>query len=396
MDFNGQPSEWERARTGFPVQGGIVMNIGNKALNTLPVITWRWLKVNEAKIKEFNVSEIPAYEKPFIASSDFEEVIVKKMNSSVKLSENIKYFINKEEHYGVSEEFVTLGEKHYNSGIFVHAPRNAKLVEPIRLEYKLDTENSTVIDNNIVIAEENSEITIVIDYTTLDEVEAFHNGVTKVYAKEGSTVNIINVQRMNDKSYHFDSHVAYSGYGAKVNWIQVELGAKSSVTNYINNLNEENSEANISSVYLADGERSIDLSYLMNHRGRRSLSNIETRGALKDKAKKVFRGTLDFKRGASRSKGSEEEYVILLDKTVKSDAIPLLLCEEDDVDGMHAASAGQINSDKLFYLMSRGLDEKEAKKMIIEASFTPIIDKIPLEDLREAITEEVHRRIVNA
>lgn len=372
------------------------MNIGNKALNTLPVITWRWLKVNEAKLKDINIPNIPAYEKPFIVSSDFEEVIVKKMNSSVRLNENIKYFINKEEHYGVSEEFVALGEKHYNSGIFVHSPRNTKLAEPIRLEYKLDEENSAVIDNNIIIAEENSEITVVIDYTTTDDVEAFHNGVTKVYAKDNAVVNIIKVQRMNDKSCHFDSHVAYSGYGAKVNWIQVELGAKNSVTNFINNLNEVSSEANISSVYLADGDRNIDLSYLMNHRGRRSLSNIETRGALKDKAKKVFRGTLDFKRGASRSKGSEEEFAILLDKAVKSDAIPLLLCEEDDVDGMHAASAGQIDSDKLFYLMSRGLDEKEAKKLIVEASFTPIIDKIPLEDLREAIAEEVHRRIVNA
>ena len=372
------------------------MNIGNKALNTLPVITWRWLKVNEAKLKDFNVSEIPAYNKPFISSKDFEEVIVKKMNSSFKVNDNIKYFINKEEHYGVSQEFVELGEKHYNSGIFVHAPKNTKLAEAIKLEYKLDEENPAVVDNNIIVAEENSEITIVIDYTTIDAVEAFHNGVTKVYAGNGSTVNIIKVQRMNNKSYHFDSHVAYSGHGAKVNWIQVELGAKNSITNYINNLNEENSEANISSVYLADGERSIDLSYLMNHRGRRSLSNIQTRGALKDKSKKVFRGTLDFKRGASRSKGSEEEYVILLDKTVKSDAIPLLLCQEDDVEGLHAASAGQIDSDKLFYLMSRGLDEKEAKKMIIEASFTPIIDKIPLEDLRKAITEEVHRKIVNA
>lgn len=368
----------------------------SKTLNTLPVITWRWLKVNEAKLKDINIPNIPAYEKPFIVSSDFEEVIVKKMNSSVRLNENIKYFINKEEHYGVSEEFVALGEKHYNSGIFVHSPRNTKLAEPIRLEYKLDEENSAVIDNNIIIAEENSEITVVIDYTTTDDVEAFHNGVTKVYAKDNAVVNIIKVQRMNDKSCHFDSHVAYSGYGAKVNWIQVELGAKNSVTNFINNLNEVSSEANISSVYLADGDRNIDLSYLMNHRGRRSLSNIETRGALKDKAKKVFRGTLDFKRGASRSKGSEEEFAILLDKAVKSDAIPLLLCEEDDVDGMHAASAGQIDSDKLFYLMSRGLDEKEAKKLIVEASFTPIIDKIPLEDLREAIAEEVHRRIVNA
>lgn len=372
------------------------MNIGNKALNTLPVITWRWLKVNEAKLKDFKVSEIPAYTKPYISSENFEQVIVKNMNSSLKVHENIKYFVNKEEHYGVSEEFVALGEKYYNSGIFVHAPRNTKIATPIRLEYKLDEENSAVIDNNIIIAEENSEVTVVIDYTTSDEVEAFHNGVTKVYAKDNAVVNIIKIQRMNNKSYHFDSHVAYSGYDAKVNWIQVELGAKNSVTNFINNLNEVSSEANISSVYLADGERNIDLSYLMNHRGRRSISNIETRGALKDKAKKVFRGTLDFKRGASRSKGSEEEFAILLDKTVKSDAIPLLLCEEDDVEGMHAASAGQIDADKLFYLMSRGLDEKEAKKLIVEASFTPIIDKIPLEDLREAIAEEVHRRIVNA
>lgn len=368
----------------------------NKTLNTLPVITWRWLKVNELNLKDIKLSEIPEYKKPYINNLSFDEVIVKEMNSSLKPSENLKYFVSKEESYGVSEEFVALGEKHYNCGIFIHAPRNIKLAEPIKLQYKLDNENPVVIDNNIIIAEENSELTVVIDYTTLEEVEAFHNGVTKIYAKDNSTVNIIKVQRMNDKSYHFDSHIGCIGYNAKVNWLQVEMGAKNSVTNYINNLNEENSEANISSIYLADGDRSIDLSYLMTHKGRRSISNIETRGALKDRAKKIFRGTLDFKKGASSSKGSEEEYAILLDKTVKSDAIPLLLCSEDDVQGQHAASAGQIDSDKLFYLMSRGLDEKEAKKLIIEASYAPIIDKIPLEDLREAISEEIHRRLVNA
>lgn len=368
----------------------------NKTLNTLPVITWRWLKVNELNLKDFKLSEIPKYNKPYINNINSNDVIIKNMNSNLKLNENIKYFTNKEESYGVSEDFVALGEKHYNAGIFVHAPRNTKLAETIRLEYKLDNENPVVIDNNIIVAEENSELTLVIDYNTADEVEGFHNGVTKIYAKDNSIVNIIKVQRMNDKSYHFDSHIACIGYNAKVNWLQVEMGAKNSVTNYVNNLNEENSEANISSIYFADGDRSIDLSYLMTHRGRRSISNIETRGALKDKAKKVFRGTLDFKKGASSSKGSEEEYVILLDKTVKSDAIPLLLCNEDDVQGQHAASAGQIDSDKLFYLMSRGLREKEAKKLIIEASYAPIIDKIPLEDLREIISEEIHRRLLNA
>lgn len=370
--------------------------IDTNGLNTLPVITWRWLKVNESRISNINPKNILLYNKIFINNDNFEEVVVRRMNSSVNFSENLKYFIKKEEGYGVSKEMVELGEKQYNSGVFVHAPKNTKLKEPIRLDYKLDEANPIVIDNNIIIAEENSEITVVIDYSTIDEAEAFHNGITKVYAKDGAVVNVIKLQRMNDKSQHFDSHVSYSGYGAKVNFIQVELGAKNSITNYVNNLDDENSECSISSIYLADGERYIDLSYLMNHRGRRSISNIETRGALKDKAKKVFRGTLDFKKGASRSKGSEEEYAILLNKGVKSDAIPLLLCQEDDVEGQHAASAGQIDSDKLFYLMSRGLDEKEAKKLIVEASFTPIIDKIPLKDLREAISEEIHRRLVNA
>lgn len=367
-----------------------------KALNTLPVITWRWLKVNEYNLKDVRLHEIPEYNKPFINQYDFNEVIVKKMKASLKGSDNIKYFVNKEENYGVSKEFVELADNQYNTGIFIHAPKNTKLAQPVRLEYKLDTQNPVVIDNNIIIAEENSSVTVVIDYSSEEEVEGFHNGVTKVYAKDNSTVNVIKIQRLNNKSYHFDSHLAYSGYNATVNWIQVELGAKNSITNYVNNLDEENSEANISSIYLADGEKNIDLSYLMNHRGRRSISNIETRGALKDKAKKIFRGTLDFKKGASKSKGSEEEYVILLDKAVKSDAIPLLLCSEDDVEGQHAASAGQIDSDKLFYIMSRGLDEKEAKKLVIEASYAPIIDKIPLEDLRDVIGEEIHRRLINA
>ena len=84
----------------------------SKVLNTLPVITWRWLKVNELNLKDVKLTEVPEYNKPYINNYDFNEVIVKKMKSSLKASENIKYFINKEENYGVSEEFVALGDKH--------------------------------------------------------------------------------------------------------------------------------------------------------------------------------------------------------------------------------------------------------------------------------------------
>lgn len=363
-----------------------------KNINRLPVITWRWLKVNELNLKDLTLPEGKKYNHKALKTSSHGNVIVKEGSNNLELINNLS---DREINYGVSKELVGFVENSYNYSISIHAPKREVLKEPIRLEYLMDKENPNLIDNNIIVAEENSEITVIMEYKSGDETEAFHNGVTKVYAKTGAKVNLIKIQNMNNKSKHFDSNLGILDYGAEINYISVEMGGSVSVTNYVNNLEEPTSKSDIKSIYLGDGERIIDLSYEMIHKGRRSESNIETRGVLKDKAKKIFRGTLDFKKGATKAKGSEEEYAILLDSTVKSDAVPLLLCDEDDVQGAHAASAGKIDENKLFYLMSRGFSEKEARKLIVEASFRPIIDEIPVEDIRDYIHDEIQRRLTN-
>jgi FeS assembly protein SufD len=264
------------------------------------------------------------------------------------------------------------------------------------MKFNIEEENSTALDQNLIVADIGSEATVIIDYSSDDEITGFHNGYTTVYARENSIVNIVKIQRMNDNSKNIDSNLALVKGRGTVNWISVELGSKNSASNYTTFLESDDSEGNLYSIYLGSGVREIDLEYSMIHRGARSISKIDTKGVLLDRAKKVFNGKLDFKRGARHSKGEEEEYVILLDPTVKSDSIPALLCEEDDVEGAHAVSAGQINEDKLFYLMSRGLDERESKKLIVEASFRPIIDKIPIEDLRREVKDEIERRLIYA
>lgn len=360
----------------------------------LPCPTWKRLK-----LKDFELPEFKAYNKPFLGILEEavdKNIVVQGILDGLNEHEELKEYAYSPAQYGVDEKFVTLGEAFYNTGVIVHTPKNAKIKQPIMVNYVLDKENPVVIDHNIIVAEENSEITIIVDYISQDLATGFHNGVTKIFAKKNAVVNVIKIQRMSDTASHFDSNVAYVDRDAKVNWISVELGSGITASSYINNLDEVSSEADLRSIYLGDGERKLDLEYTMNHRGMRSLSNIETRGVLKDKSSKVFRGNLDFKKGARKAKGTEEEYVILLDPTVKSDAIPALLCDEDDVEGQHAASAGQIDQQKLFYLMSRGLSEKEAKKLIVEASFRPILDRIPLEELRNAIDDEIVRRLVNA
>ena len=96
------------------------------------------------------------------------------------------------------------------------------------------------------------------------------------------------------------------------------------------------------------------------------------------------------------SKGSEEEFVTLLDDSVRSIAIPLLLSDEDDVEGLHAASVGKVDEDILFYIMSRGLSLSDAKKLIIESKLTPTIDMIPMESLRNEVWNNIDNKIMNS
>jgi len=347
----------------------------------------KWKRI---RLKDVEIPEHREYKSLNIPK--IEDLNIQHINTKEEINNYTKY-LKVDSEFGVDKELVKLTEKFSNTGVIIDLERGQKIQEPVRLDFNMNNEESLILDHNLILARQNSEVTVVMDYTSTEK--SFHNGVTKIYAEDNSNITVIKVQTMSKTSHNFDSNIAFVGRDAEVNFISVELGSAITSTSFITNLLEDNSSANLKSIYFGDEEMGLDLEYTMNHFGRRCLSNIETKGALKDKAKKVFRGNLDFKKGSTRSKGEEGEYVILLDKGVKSDAIPALICGEDDVEGEHAASAGQINELKLFYLMSRGLSEKDAKKMIIEASFRPIIDLIPFEDLRKRIEKDIDWRITN-
>lgn len=358
-------------------------------INNIPVRTWAWLGVNDISID----SSMPGM-KPYILDLlkiknnnllDIEPI--DKMNHSLNI-------LNSFEYDGISKELLELARDHYNTGFFSNTKRNQKIEEPIIINYKFDRENNVIYDNNVIIAEENSEITFIIKYDSKEDIEAFHNGLTRIYCKKNATVNLVKVQSLPNKSTHLDACITKLEENAKVNFILVELGAKNSVTNVCSNLEGFRSSVNIQTVYWGDKERILDMNYLVNHYGKETKSKIEAKGALMDKSNKILKGTIDFKKGASKACGTEEEYAVLLSKEVRNRSVPILLCTEDDVSGQHAASAGKIDENKLFYLMTRGLSEEEAKKLIIEAAISPIIDQIPDDNIKTAIYEEIRRKLI--
>lgn len=361
-------------------------------INSSPVKTYNWLQTNYANLEEFLIPQVRPYKNEFLKEVDNENYIVKSIKNAVK---PLSFNFNSDENTGISPELTYQAERQFNAGALIHIKRNSKLTNPVIVEFFLNEENDTLVDNNLIIVEENCEATIIIKYYSKGELKGFHNGFTKIYCKENSKIKVVKVQLLNENSLHFDANIAVTEYNAEVDYVNAEVGAAVSITNYKSDLVGENSNLYLNSLYFGDKKKVIDLNYKVNHLGRRTNSNMITKGVLLDESEKVYRGTIDFKRGAARAKGNEEEYAMVLSPKAVAKSMPLMLCDEEDVEGNHAASAGRIEENVLFYLMSRGFSEREAKKIIIEASLNPILDLIPHPIIVEEIKEEIKRRLID-
>lgn len=160
------------------------------------------------------------------------------------------------------------------------------------------------------------------------------------------------------------------------------MGGKNSISNYYSNLIGNKSNNILNTIYLGKENQVLDLNYIAELRGEKSNVNFEVQGALKDSSKKHFKGTIDFKCGAKKATGNENEACMLLSDQARSLALPMLLCSEEDVEGNHSTSSGKVGDKELFYIMSRGFDEKSAMKLIVRAKFNKILETINNKSLK--------------
>ena len=120
--------------------------------------------------------------------------------------------------------------------------------------------------------------------------------------------------------------------------------------------------------YLARRSDTADIDLTVEQLGKSTVSEIHASGALMERAKKVFRGTIDFKRGSAGSVGSENETVLLLGEDAENKTVPVILCAEENVEGSHGATIGELDADTLFYFASRGIDRAAAEAILARAA----------------------------
>ena len=159
----------------------------------------------------------------------------------------------------------------------------------------------------------------------------------------------------------------------------IDLGGKVKVSNYYSNL-ESRSTNTFNNIYIGKEKDIIDMNYYMLNKGEKTNSSIEIAGALFDECNKSFKGFIDFIEESKNSIGYENENCILFSDKAISKSLPVLLCHEEDVSGTHSVSTGKVDEDKLFYLKSRGIDDKTAKELIMLGDFNKALTKVKNKD----------------
>ena len=139
--------------------------------------------------------------------------------------------------------------------------------------------------------------------------------------------------------------------------------------------------------YLLGGESRLDMNLEAVHTGKKTNSRMDAAGVLSGKAVKIFRGTIDFQKGCAGSVGNEKEDVLLLDDTIVNQTIPLILCNEEDVEGNHGATIGKLDEELLLYLESRGISEEAVYAMMAQARIDSICHKISDEEMKKKVQE---------
>ncbi len=259
-----------------------------------------------------------------------------------------------------------------------------KAAAPIIIRYDLES-GAGSLSSQVIHAEKDTEITVIMVYDSDKEAGGFQGVSTRLLAEEGAKITLVKAQTLGKEFIHFDDIGGAILKGGEINLISLELGGSKVWSSSYMYLSEKESAFNSNMGYLCRDDHTLDMNYVADQRGKKTSASMQFKGVLMGTASKTFRGTLDFKTGSSGSVGDEQEDTLLLSPDVINRTMPVILCQEEDVEGRHGATIGQLSDDLLFYMQCRGIDEVEAKRIMIRARLESVSRLIPDPEIMQKI-----------
>lgn len=261
----------------------------------------------------------------------------------------------------------------FTAGRRCHSVSEAELVSP---------GEGAFVSDIIIKAAPYSNADFVFMYKSALPAPSFFACRIRCALEEGARVHVAVINLLDSSVHLVNSISSLCGDDAQIEISEVNLGAARVESGTFCALSGVKSRFSGQSAYIARSGAKIDINQIARQTGRETESRFTVDGVLYGGARKTWRGTIDFRRGCSESRGREEEDVLLLDEDVVNKSLPIILCDEEAVEGSHACSIGRIDDKKLFYMQSRGLGEKDVVNLLSRAKVQSVLRRVASERAR--------------
>ena len=281
----------------------------------------------------------------------------------------------------------------FTTGTVVYVPEG---VDAEDVTVRAEMNSRSLFSHTLVIAEESSSVTILESIESgeaIDDESRYFSNLVEIDAGENAYVQYGSLQNLAADTYTYALKRADIGVYGTVNWIEGNLGSRLTRSDVESELNGDSAETKIVGAFFGHDDQHFDVNARVWHQAENTTADLVTRGVLDDEARSVYEGVQDVGNDAWNTSSYQRENTLMLSDDSEADASPKLIIHNHDTEASHSATVGQVDETDLFYLISRCIDPTQARNMLVEGFFVPVLDEIAVDEFREDLQELIAARL---
>lgn len=287
---------------------------------------------------------------------------------------------------------------YFNSAAILYVPDHLEITAPIETIFLQDSDSDVPFNKHVlVIAGKESK------FTYLERFESIGNGSQKasanisveVIAQAGSQIKFSAIDRLGSSVTTYISRRGRLDKDASIDWALSIMNEGNVVADFDSDLVGQGSQADLKVVAVSSGRQVQGIDTRVTNYGQHTIGHILQHGVILERGTLTFNGIGHILKGAKGADAQQESRVLMLSDQARSDANPILLIDENEVTAGHAASIGQVDPEDMYYLMSRGLDQDTAERLVIRGFLGAVIAEIPIPSVRQEIIKGLDGKLRN-
>ncbi|MHB9092262.1 MAG: Fe-S cluster assembly protein SufD, partial [Chloroflexota bacterium] len=290
-------------------------------------------------------------------------------------------------------KFAALALALWSNGVLLYVPAGVTVDLPVQLKIGLESPALALAWRTLVVLESGASVTLVEETASPRRAGgSLFAGATEIHLGEGARLIYAVTERWDHGVSSLTSKRARLERDANLRWFSAHLGAE--LTRNLAETTLAGTGASLESLgmFFAAERQHIDLSARTVHEAPHTTANILLNGAVKDAAHAAFAGTIRVERSARGAASYLGSHTLTLSDEARVDAVPSLEIEQNDVRVSHGSTAGKLDEEQVFYLMTRGLSRRQATRTLVRGFFEPVLSRLPLKALRECVERDLERK----